>query len=886
VPDSAEPLVGIVIVSHSAQIAAGVVDVAREMCGGRDVRLIAAGGTADGQLGTDAVLIADAVARADAGAGVVMLADLGSAVLSAKLALTMLDEDLAARTRLSGGPLVEGALFAAIQASAGDSLDEVLKSALGAATMRKDADEDGLAAAPAVDLAAAAPADVAGQIAPDLAAAVARDLAAAPERETSAVEITVVNPAGLHGRPGAALVRTAAGFESPVLIENLTRGTAPVSAKSPTNVLAAGVRQGHVIRLSATGADRDAAIEAIRVLAAGGFGEGEAFAGAVTETPAGPRPGVAHAAVPAPAAPPVPTAPPALEDGGIAGKPGAAGVATGPIWIYTEATAGATPAAPAAAAASQASGAAIRAASADAAGQLESLADRLRGLGRPEEADILAAQAVMAADPELLDAAVALAGAGEPAATAVEAAAERLAGVLAGLDDELLAARAADIRDVGARISRLLKGEGVSLPGAPSIAVADDLPPSIAAEIPPGLLLGIALEGGSVTAHAVILARGMGIPAIVGARGLVRAAAGAKVVAMDGGTGEIALDPDQRRLAEFAARAAALEDRRRAAAALRDRPAATSDGHRIVVLANIGGPDEAARALAAGAEGAGLFRTEFLFMKRQAPPSEAEQVGPYRQVFEAFGPDRPVVVRLADIGGDKALPYLNLPPEANPFLGVRAIRLAGPHRDLLSAQLRAIWRAAGRARVTPHVMAPMVATLADVELLLELRDEARAEVAAAGDPLPERMVTGVMIEIPAAALLAAEIARRVDFFSIGTNDLTQYTLAADRSNPALADFQDALHPAVLRLVANVVAGAAASGITTAVCGELAGDPAGALVLAGLGVGELSADAGSLDGIRAALARVTIGRLRDLSQRALAAPDAAAVRSMAAELLED
>jgi phosphoenolpyruvate-protein kinase (PTS system EI component) len=280
----------------------------------------------------------------------------------------------------------------------------------------------------------------------------------------------------------------------------------------------------------------------------------------------------------------------------------------------------------------------------------------------------------------------------------------------------------------------------------------------------------------------------------------------------------------------------------------------------------------------------GLFRTEFLFMQRRTAPSEDEQVEPYRRVFEAFGPDRPVVVRLADIGGDKALPYLDLPPEANPFMGVRAIRLAGRNRELLSAQLRAIWRAAGKAGVTPHVMAPMVATMADVELLLELRDESRAAVAASGGRLPDRMVTGVMIEIPSAAVLAREIARRVDFFSIGTNDLTQYAMAADRSNPELAYLQDALHPAVLRLIAGVVAGAAEAGIPTAVCGELAGDPAGALVLAGLGVDELSADAGSLDGMRAALAGVTRIQIRGLGERALAAADAAAVRSMAAELL--
>jgi phosphoenolpyruvate-protein phosphotransferase len=526
----------------------------------------------------------------------------------------------------------------------------------------------------------------------------------------------------------------------------------------------------------------------------------------------------------------------------------------------------------------------IRAAAAQAARQLESLAERLRELGRADEAGIFEAQAMMASDPELLDVAVARAQAGEEPGSAVDGAAADASATLAALPDELLAARAADVRDVGARIVRILRGEDVALPEAPSIAVADDLPPSIAAEIPAGLLLGVALEGGSATAHAVILARGLGIPAIVAARGLVDAAGAATSIAMDGESGEIVLDPDSSQEAEFAARAVTLAARNRAAASLRHRPAATADGERVVLLANIGGPEEAPRALEAGAEGVGLFRTEFLFMKRRTAPSESEQVEPYRRVFDAFGPGRPVVVRLADIGGDKALPYLDLPPEANPFLGVRAIRLAGRSRELLAAQLRAIWRAAGRAGVTPYVMAPMVSTLADVHLLLELRDEARAAVAASGDPLPERMVTGVMVEVPSAAILAPEMARLVDFFSIGTNDLTQYTLAADRSNPELAYLQDALHPAVLRLIAGVVAGADGAGIPVAVCGELAGDPLGALVLVGLGVDELSADAGSLDRVRAALASVTMVQLADLARGVLVATDAASVRAMARELL--
>jgi len=575
----------------------------------------------------------------------------------------------------------------------------------------------------------------------------------------------------------------------------------------------------------------------------------------------------------------------------MAGLPGAPGAAIGPVWRYrddpveTEATE----------IASHDDAAAIIASAAEAtAAQLESLADGLRAMGRDEDAGIFEAQALMATDPTILDEAVARTSAGMTPDAAVRAAAGAAAELLAALDDELLAARAADVRDIGARIARTIRGETLSLPAVPSIAVADDLPPSVTAEIPPGFLLGVALAGGSATAHAVILSRGLGIPAVVGAEGLLAAIdaavseAGDEVVelSVDGDSGRVVVAPSAAEHARVAARRHALEARRQAAAAFRGRPCATADGERVLLVANIGSPDDAPRAIEAGAEGVGLFRTEFLFMSRQTPPTESEQVEAYRRVLAAFGRDRPVVIRLADIGGDKAIPYLGLPAEANPFLGVRAIRLAYRSPDLLVTQLRAIWRAGGVAGVVPHVMAPMVATMSDVDLLLALRDEAEAAVRADGLPCAERLVTGIMVEVPSAAFMAADLARRIDFFSIGTNDLTQYVLAADRGNAELARLQDALDPAVLRAISGIIGGADAAGIPVAVCGELAGDPAGALVLVGLGVDELSADAGSFDEVRAALARRTRTELDVIAASALAATDATTVRRLAAEALGD
>ncbi len=576
----------------------------------------------------------------------------------------------------------------------------------------------------------------------------------------------------------------------------------------------------------------------------------------------------------------------------LRGTAGAPGIAVGPVWRFrpAEPTSERENREPFAHADDD--GGAIRAAAEQAARELEALAARVRSIGRPDDAAIFEAQALMAIDPMLLDEAVRRVEAGDPPARAVLGAATTAAARLAEVDGELIAARAADVRDVGARIGRVLAGETLALPAVPSIVLASDLPPSVTAEIPDGFLLGVALAGGSRTAHAVILARGLGIPAIVGIDGLLAATdtaatevgSSALTAALDGDTGAVILTPSSSDIDEFRVRSAERARLRAKAASLRDRPATTADGEWVKLLANIGQPAEVPRALAAGAEGIGLFRTEFLFMRRETPPTELEQAAAYRRVLEAFGPERPVVIRLADIGGDKSIPYLALPPEANPFLGVRAIRLAYHSPDLLRSQFRAIWRAGGLAGVTPHVMAPMVATIADVELYRALRDEARAELLAEGSPCAREIATGIMIEVPSAAILTPALARLVDFFSIGTNDLTQYLMAADRGNAALATLQDALHPAVLMTIKGVVAAADAAHIPVAVCGELAGDPAGALVLVGLGVRELSADAGSLDGVRSALLTVARVDLAELASAALAAPDAAMVRALASTLL--
>lgn len=507
--------------------------------------------------------------------------------------------------------------------------------------------------------------------------------------------------------------------------------------------------------------------------------------------------------------------------------------------------------------------------------QLEALSRRLATSGRGEEAGIFEAQALLARDEELLRPARALVAAGERADAAIIAAGDDAAGVLESLEDEVLAGRAADVRDVAARVARAIRGEAPPRLTERAIIVARDLAPSVTAELDPSFLAGIALESGSRTSHAAILARALGIPAVLAVPGLLEATFGARELVLDGDGGAVVIEPSvaERQVALAAAEGQAV--RQAGDRELLGRPLATADGHRVMLAANIGAPDAAARALEAGAEGIGLLRTEFTFLDRSTEPDEATQAAAYGSIMRLFG-QRPVVVRLLDAGGDKPLPYVSQAPEANPFLGVRAIRLAWRRPDLLRTQMRAILRAALAEGIRePHLMAPMVSDLADLRLVRGLLDESIADAGA--EELRPRL--GIMIEIPSAVLVADQLAAEAAFLSIGTNDLTQYLLAADRTNPELAHRQDPLHPAVLRSIARVVEAARAAGIPVAACGEMAGEPLGAVLLVGLGVDELSMEPAAFGAVKRAVASVTVAEAKDVARRSLEVSDAELVRRL-------
>lgn len=472
---------------------------------------------------------------------------------------------------------------------------------------------------------------------------------------------------------------------------------------------------------------------------------------------------------------------------------------------------------------------------------------------------VLEAQALMALDPELLADVERRVAVGSTAERAVYDAFASYRALLAGAGD-YLAGRVADLDDVRNRIvARLL---GVPMPGVPDsdepyVLIARDLAPADTALLDPALVLGFVTEEGGPTSHSAILARALGVPAVVALPGATELAEGT-VVAVDGSTGEVFVDPGEERRAELTAVAA----ERRAALAAASGPGATSDGHKVPLLANVGGPGDVAAAVAAGAEGVGLFRTEFLFLDDSAQaPSEEAQVEAYRKVLEAF-PGGRVVVRVLDAGADKPLDFLTPADEPNPALGVRGLRSLLEHPEVLRGQLRALAAAAAGLPVHLEVMAPMVADRQDAKAFA---DACRA----AG--LPAKF--GAMVEIPSAALRARSLLQEVEFLSLGTNDLAQYTFAADRQVGAVARWQDPWQPALLDLVASAAEAAKAEGRSCGVCGEAAADPLLACVLTGLGVTSLSMGAASIPYVRAALAKHTLAQCERAAAAARAADSA-------------
>lgn len=696
---------------------------------------------------------------------------------------------------------------------------------------------------------------------PPVASAPGTDLA---EQRTLVLEY----PSGLHARPAAQWVEAARRFAARIQVRH---GDETADAKNLVALLQLGLAAGSTLTLSAEGPDAAAALDSLQHTIRGLTAQERAQA--ARDTQAARARQTAHGWQADATAPAI---------GGIAASPG---LAIGPVHVLQHGAA-TVPDHPVAL---STGGDLLDKALADTRAELAALAhDTATRIGEAE-AGIFKAQAELLGDTDLMTLTCQAMVEGHGVAWSWHQAVERLAERLAALGNPLLAARAADLRDVGRRvlghIDPALRGASQTLPDTPCILVAADLSPSDTAALDTRRILGIVTAQGGPTSHTAILTRTLGIPAVVAAGPAVLDVAPGTQVIVDGTGGRMVLDPDAATVAS--ARAWLQEDaaRTQREQAERSLPARTRDGHTVEIAANVNLPAQAAEAITLGAEGVGLMRTEFLFLERDHTPDEDTQYAVYAEMLKALN-GRPLIVRTLDIGGDKQVPHLNLPTEENPFLGVRGARLLLRRPDLMEPQLRALYRAArdGADNAGEHgdssplsIMFPMITSESEVIALRAACERIRTQLNAPRVPL------GIMVEVPAAALLADRLAEHVDFFSIGTNDLTQYTLAIDRQHPDLAAEADSLHPAVLRLIQQTVQGAARQKRWVGVCGGLAGDPFGALLLTGLGVHELSMSPRDIPPVKARLRKADFTALGALADRALACASAQDVRALEATL---
>ena len=837
-------MVGIIIVSHSRALAEGLVELVKQVASDQVPIAIAAGAGDDNQeFGTNAIEIMEAIQALDNPQGVLVLMDLGSAILSAEMALELLPSDMHERIRFCPAPLVEGAIAAGIQASLGSDLETVCREAMGALEPKKE------------QLGAAAQ----EEIPPSLTPAQAEPSGQAAEQ----IRVTLQNQHGLHARPAARFVQLAASFEADIQVRNESKGKGPVSAKSLNALATLGAVQGSEIIISAAGSQAWQALEALEGLVKANFGEKQVS-----------QPEVAPGQVEAPP----------VEEGDLQAVPVSEGIAIGPLYLYhpppppipehkiddPEPTLKR-----------------LQRGIETTRANIQERRRRVAGELGEDQAAIFDAHLLILEDPQVAERARQLIfDDHQNEAAAWNEAIQEIARSYQDLDDPYLQQRAADVFDVGSQVLYALAGKvaatAIELP-QPVILFAPDLTPTQTAQLDMSKVLGLMTVAGGPTSHSAILARSMGIPAIAGADPSIETMPAGTQLGLDGFHGTISINPDRQKLSRLEKRRQTWLDQRAALLQTSNQPATTRDGHHLEVAANVGSLRDAELGNANGADGVGLLRTEFLFQTGDKPPDEETQRAAIEEIARLLNP-RPVIVRTLDVGGDKELPYINLPVEANPFLGVRAIRLSLREPELFRTQLRAILRAGAQANL--RVMFPMVTSLRELRTARQMLAEEHLGLKEKEVPHAWPIQTGIMIEVPGAALTSSVLAGEVDFFSIGTNDLTQYTLAAERGSAALAEFADALHPAVLRLIHQVVEAAHAQGKWVGVCGELAGDPVATAVLVGLGVDELSLNPGGIPRVKAIIRQIDTVGAQELAHQALESESTTQVREIAQNFLKE
>ncbi len=678
-------------------------------------------------------------------------------------------------------------------------------------------------------------------------------------------EIVIANHTGLHARPSAVLAAAAKQFSASIQLQKADSSNT-ANAKSLVSVMGLEVDCGDRVTLVASGEDAEKAIEDLASLICSGLGEdceATSSATAVSDTENGAD---ATGESQQSDEETFTTRPRSQDPNLLLGVTASPGLAVGQVYQLTHADIEVVELGGDISSECQSLSRAIASAK-------QQLANLQSAMQDPDKAAIFEAHQELLQDPELVETAGELIAAGKSAAFAWKQAYTNQSTILSNLKNELLAARANDLRDVGRRVLQILLGLETDAPELPenTILIAEDLTPSDTANLDRDKVLGFCTMTGGASSHVAILARSMGIAAIAGIEAQALSIANGSTVILDAGSASLRLNPSAAEVQAIKNRLERLAKKREEELASALEPAVTIDGKHLEVVANVGGVEDTCKGIELGGEGVGLLRSEFLFMDRTKAPTEEEQFDCYSQVAKALGDKQPLIIRTLDVGGDKPLAYLPIAEEENPFLGMRGIRVLLQQPALFRIQLRAILRASAFGNV--QIMFPMVTTLCDLRKAKALLEEER--IALGVEPIP----VGIMVEVPTAALMAEQFAKEVDFFSIGTNDLAQYTLAIDRGHPDLAVQADGLNPGVLHLIAHTVKGAKKHGKWVGICGGIASDPQAVPILLGLGVDELSVSVPSIPEIKAQVRELKLSQCQALAALAMQGDTAAEVRAL-------
>jgi len=835
-------MIGIVIVSHSRQISDGLKRMADAM-GQESVPVVSAGGMdePDDPLGTDALRILQAIQEVMQANGVLIFADIGAAKLNAETAIDLLDDTQKPKVRLCDAPLIEGVLAATVQSAAGGSIEDVIHEAQTAYT-------------PPTSVA------VPAKVAPSDTAA---PLAQSPDAVLREYEIT--NRLGLHARPAALFVSAMNRHRSDIDMRNITKNSSYVNAKSINKVMTLEIQQNDRIGVSATGPDAERVHEAIQDLIERNFDDVRTGAG--SSGAAAPRPSATEGG-----------------DGSVLnGTAIRTGYAVAPARFLRIELPDVD--------ARQVQDADAEVTRFDRAleaarTEIEALIQRSKTMLDAYEVRIFEAHLLHLDDPEIADTVrQCIRTKKTNAELAWRDTVAAMVTSYRSLADPVIQARGDDLADVGLRVLRILTGTETTPTRfeTPVILCTKTLRPSDIPTLDFTNVQGLCTEKGSKTSHAGILASGLDIPVVFGLGARIEEIEEGQEIMLDGATGTVDIDPDAGAIQAMKKKRQAWQDRLTQAERIKFDPATSRDGQRRRVAANMQGLQELGNIVNSGAEEVGLFRTEFLYMNRTQAPDEDEQYGIYREAVAGLD-GRPLVIRTMDIGGDKPVPYLQQPREANPNLGWRGLRFCLANTELFHTQLRAILRASAHGPV--RVMFPMVSTVAEVVAARREVNAVQAQLKQAGLDFDPKTQVGIMVEVPAAAETADALAAQVDFFSIGTNDLTQYVMAADRGNPKVADLIDPFQPAVLRTIQRSIRAAKKAGIWVGMCGAMAGDPMAAPILLGLGLDEFSMNAAQVPEFKLSFSQLSADACARFSEEAIALDSAGQVRDRTAAFLAE